>query len=248
MIGSMISRPSKPMRIADSLFDGIFVQRINRFLAEVTLRNGNVLAFIPNSGRLGELLVRGAPVKISGVGSHLNRKTSYDLIAVFHNGRWVSIDSRIPNKFIRHLVVQNSLPRHNNSRILKEEVRFSDSRFDFLLESKSGGRCYMEVKSCTLVVDGVAYFPDAPTSRGRKHLRDLVKVHDAGFMASIVFLIQRDDAYVFAPNRRTDPLFAIGLCDASDRGVEVLAFTCKVNNGEIELFREIPVVLDKRRG
>ena len=235
-----------PLRIADKLFEGRLIERNNRFLGTVMMGERRYLAFIPNPGRMYELLYPGAHVRMKANKGSSDRKTRFDLVAAFHNNRWVSIDSRLPNIFIKHLLIENRLPHFKNYKILKIEVKYSNSRFDFLVQSKTGETCYLEVKSCTLVEEGIALFPDAPTLRGQKHLRELAMVHSEGYRAAVLIHVQRDDADYFRPNKKTDPSFAKEFWAARDKGVEAFAISSRLNGLELEFVKELPIVLDNK--
>ena len=187
---------------------GKFLDRPNRFVAHVELNGGTETVHVKNTGRCRELLLPGVPVVLARA-DNPNRKTQYDLIAVRKNGLgWVNMDSQAPNA-----VVLEWLKKQEFDRIRPETV-YGDSRIDFYMEK--GRRKYLlEVKGCTLEIGGVGYFPDAPTERGRKHLLELAQARSAGYAAAVLFLVQRDDALCFSPNRETDPAFADALAEAS---------------------------------
>ena len=125
---------------------------------------------------------------------------------------------------------------------LRREVTFEDSRIDLMLSGRSG-RCYIEVKSVTLVEGGIGIFPDAPTERGRKHLFSLQEAVRQGHRAAVVFVIQRPDAHVFSPNRSTDPEFCTTLGEVIEHGVEAYAYRCEVSLSKIELADPVPIKL-----
>jgi len=232
--------------IAENLIDGYFTKRINRFLGKVYVDGQKLDVYIPNSGRMAELLVSDASVKICSVIEKSNRKTKFDLISVLYRDVWVSIDSRVPNRFFKYLIQNNLLPDFNDWKINKEEFKFSNSRLDFLLQNKSKEDFLIELKSCTLVENGIALFPDAPTSRGVKHLNDLAKACKLGKKGGIVFLVQREDCECFSPNTKMDPVFAEALISAKEHGVKVFAYKCKLIEKQLKFIGKIPVVLDNK--
>jgi len=232
------------MKITGELIDGNLVERPNRFLGIVNTANGLQQAFIPNPGRMEELLIPGSSVKLQQINDNRKRKTEYDLVASFHNNRWISIDTRVPNMFVNFLLKKDSLPHFKGYKILKAEVKYKNSRFDFLLESKSGKICYVEVKSCTLVENRIALFPDAPTKRGQKHAIQLAKLLNEGYRCAMLFIVQRDDADMFAPNDKTDPDFANEFFKAKSNGLEMFALSSRMIGCSLEFVKEIPVVLD----
>jgi sugar fermentation stimulation protein A len=203
-----------------------FVQRLNRFVAQVEIDGAVLEAHVPTSGRLGELLLPGAPVQVrKGTGS--KRKTAWDLMLVKTGDTWVSLDSRLPNYLVGQLLREDELPPFAGARDIKAEYVFGESRLDFAFTDGDGQRTLVEVKSVTLVEEGVAMFPDAPTSRGARHLRELAQAVGEGYRAAVLFIVQRDDATEFAPNWRTDPAFAQALAEAEAAGVEIYAWKCK---------------------
>ena len=187
---------------------------------------------------MNEFLYKGAKVYLSHVQSH-TRKTRYNLSLVDHGGTMVSIDSSIPNKLVRESIDEGLIESFEGLKIEKAEYTFEKSRLDFLLASASE-RLLLEVKSCTLVKDSIALFPDAPTKRGSRHLLTLIEGLKHG-RAAIFFLIQRSDASKFSPNQVTDPDFAHNLRIAHEKGVEVYAYTSKVTLRGVFLDSRIPI-------
>jgi len=164
------------MKIEGRTLRGIFQERPNRFLALVKIENRILPSFLPNPGRMHELLTPGTEVVLREVLKE-NRKTDYDLIGVFHNGQMVSVDSRVPNKLILEALRNREIEELSDYNTIKPEYGYGHTRFDFFLANEHE-RCLLEVKSCTLVKDGVAMFPDAKTERGRRHVRDLAKARE----------------------------------------------------------------------
>jgi sugar fermentation stimulation protein A len=198
------------------------------------------LCFIPNPGRMKELLYRGARVYLTPVQSE-TRKTRYNLNLVDHQGTLVSVNSMIPNKLVHEAIDRGFIEPFQDFHVEKAEITFGESRLDFLLEGDMG-KLFLEVKSCTLIRDGVALFPDAPTKRGSRHLKTLTKGLEYG-RASVFFLIQRPDANSFRPNEETDPDFAVNLSEAKKKGVEVYAYTSQVNLDGVFLGNRISIDL-----
>ncbi|UCG26389.1 MAG: DNA/RNA nuclease SfsA [Chloroflexota bacterium] len=222
------------------LVQGSFVKRDNRFRATVTVAGRQAWAHVPNSGRLGELLTPGRPVWLAPAGDP-ERKTAYDLKLVEFAGVLVSVDARLPNPLLAEALAGERLQAFDYPEI-RREVALGASRLDFRLSGPDGA-CWVETKSVTLVTDGLAQFPDAPTERGRKHLSELMKARASGDRAAVVFVVQRADAVKFTPYSQADPLFAAALQDAAAAGVEIYAFTCRVSLESIFLAAEIPVTL-----
>ena len=220
---------------------GTFLRRPNRFIAEVVVKKDGlsqeVKAHVPNTGRMRELLVFGAAVKLAYAPSP-KRKTDYTLLAVEYGGVWVCVHATMANALAFAYV--QGLPGIENVR---REVAYRHSRFDLAFTSE-GKNCLWEVKSANLVVDGCAMFPDAPTERGAKHLEELMAALNEGYQAGVFFVVQREDAAFFAPNSATDPVFAALLRRGKMRGLDIRALRCKVEDASILIQGEIPVKLD----
>ena len=228
------------MRYSGSLVPAVFQSRPNRFLGVALVDGVETLCFIPNPGRMKELLYRGARVYLIPVQSD-TRKTQYNLTLVDHQGTLVSVDSSVPNKLVREAVDGGIIEPFKDFRVKKAEFTFGESRLDFLLESVSG-ELLLEVKSCTLIRDGVALFPDAPTKRGSRHLLTLTRGLTQG-RSAVFFLIQRSDANSFRPNMETDPDFAATLKEANRKGVEVYAYSSRVDFDGVFLGSRVPIDL-----
>jgi sugar fermentation stimulation protein A len=231
------------VKIEGRWVEGHFLARDNRFRVTVEIDGGEVWAHLPNSGRLGELLMPGRRTMLierHGEG----RRTAYDLALVRLEGHWVSVDARLPNELVRDAWHSESLPSLTGYTTLKREVVFGRSRLDFLLEADGRRPCLVEVKSVTLVVDGLACFPDAVTARGRRHVNELADALAAGYRAMVLFVVQRNDALGLRPHDESDPGFGRALREAVRRGVEVNAYSCEVQPGCIKIDRRLPVFLD----
>ncbi len=216
------------------LVEGRFIKRLNRFAALVDVERREYLAHVPNSGRMGELLVPGFRVLLAPAPAGTSRKTSFDLALVDTGTALSSADARLPNKLVAEALAQKRMPQFGNYPVARGEQVYGESRLDFLLEGPEG-KCYVETKSVTLVEEGVALFPDAPTVRGVKHLRSLMAAREAGHQAAVVFVIQRADAEAFAPHDVADPLLGVTLREARDAGVAVWAYRCDVTERSIVL-------------
>ena len=228
------------MRLGEDLVSASFVRRVNRFLALVNLCGRETGVHVANSGRLRELFVPGAEVWLKPAAAP-GRKTAYDLALVLADGALVSADARLPNSLVSEAVAAGSLDWLTGPVKVTRESTFGESRFDLLLEHEAGRR-YVEVKSCTLVENGVGLFPDSPTTRGAKHLKTLAEAVAAGHSASVIFVAQRPDARAFATNNPADPDLAAAFQDAVSRGVEAYAYNCRVTRREVALDRQLPIV------
>ena len=229
-----------------SLVEGRFIKRLNRFAALVDVDRREYPAHIPNSGRLGELLVPGYRILLAPAPAEASaaRKTAYDLALVDANGVLTSADARLPNKLVAEALAAGRLPRFAAYTAIRPETGYGDSRLDFRLQSDHPTRCcYLETKSVTLVEGGIALFPDAPTLRGVKHLRSLMHAVAAGHDAAVIFVIQRADARAFAPHDAADPLLGETLRAAVAAGVSAHAYRCQVDERAISLADPVPVLL-----
>lgn len=232
-----------------NLQEGRFIKRLNRFLVEVKPETGNqkVLAHLRDPGRLKELLVPGAEVLIKNVEGEerkrrkegKERKTSYEMIAVRTGRIWVLVNSGL------HPDLGETALNAMGCRVLRREFRAASSRFDFLCECGGGDtvKTVVETKGCTLVEDGTAYFPDAPTERGAKHLEELARLEE--YDRLVLFLVVREDAVKLKPNRKMDERFGRAFDKAVDSGVKMRAarFRMRYSDGELsmELMGFIPV-------
>jgi len=229
------------IKISGRIVEGKFKARLTRFSVCVQLDEKTEVCFLPNPGRLEELLVPGVTVIVKEMVKS-GRKTSYDIIGVCHSGQIVSVDSRLPNELVFEALRNGKLPEFVGYSVIRREPVYNHTRFDFLL-AENDIKCFLEVKSCTLVRNGVAMFPDAPTKRGTKHMIELIKAKGEGYRASVLFIIQRVDAKIFMPNDKMDPAFGTALRHASKRGVEVYAYSSRFFGNILMLGEKINVVL-----
>lgn len=228
--------------IEGNLLEGSFISRKNRFIAHININGKEEVVHVANTGRMKELLVEGADVICRHVDKE-GRKTNYDLVMVKKDGFWVLIDSKVPNVIIEKALVDGELKELGEYETVKREVTFGKSRFD--IAGMNGSEVTLiECKCATLVKeDGVATFPDAPTIRGTKHVRELIEARKLGYRAIVIFLIQRNDAIYFTPNGEMDKDFESAVKDAHNANVEFFAYKCEITPGYIEINCEIPVVL-----
>lgn len=231
------------VEIEGNLVEGRFLARDNRFRVTAEVEGREVWAHLPNSGRLGELLVPGRRVLLIERPS-AGRKTGYDLSLVEMEGRWVSVDARLPNDLVAEALRAGKIVPLAGYPILRREVPFGRSRFDFQLEAPDRAPCLVEVKSITLVINGLGCFPDAVTARGRRHLEELAGAVDEGYRAAVVFVVQRDDAVGVRPHDESDPDFGRTLRESALRGVEVYACGCRVEPARVAIESILPVHLE----
>lgn len=206
----------------------IFLDRPNRFIANVDIEGQIETVHVKNTGRCKELLIPGCEVWLNAPGTP-GRKTKYDLVAVRKDsGILFNIDSQAPNK-----VVNEWLQGQDYDTVVPEYT-YGDSRIDFYM-TRGEEQFLMEVKGCTLEIDGIGYFPDAPTKRGVKHLRELTKATKDGYKAMLAFVIQMDGVSEVRPNIETHPEFGTALAEAKAAGVEVLFLKCHVEPDLLEI-------------
>ena len=221
-----------------------FLERPNRFIAYCETEWGErVVVHVKNTGRCRELLIPGVTVYLEK-SRNPHRKTPFSLIAVDKAGLLINMDSQAPNKVLGEwLSAGGRLPGLSGPlSLIRPETVYRDSRFDFYLEGPEQS-AFVEVKGVTLEEDGAVYFPDAPTERGVKHLRELVDAAKEGYLAYAVFVIQLSPARFFAPNDRTHPAFGQALRQAAGEGVRLLAYDCQVSPEEIVLGQRVPIKL-----
>ena len=222
----------------ENMVPGTFLSRPNRFVAYVQI-DGNVeIVHVKNTGRCRELLPEGAQIWCQE-SDNPNRKTKYDLICVQKGNRLINMDSQAPNAAAGEWLRNGGFGAVTDVR---PEVKFENSRFDFAFQ-KDGKPCFMEVKGVTLENDGICAFPDAPTVRGAKHLRELAQAAQAGYGAYVLFVIQMENVRYLHPNDTTDPEFGAALRQAAEAGVKVLAMDCRVACDSMILQKEVPVCL-----
>lgn len=222
------------------LVEGRFISRTNRFVAVCWIGGTQAVVHVKNTGRLRELLLPGARVWLEE-SDHPDRKTRYDLVCVESSGYVVNIDSQAPNAVFGEWAASGGyLPGLTG---LRPEVFYGASRFDFsYIHGERTG--YAEIKGVTLFdPDGIALFPDAPTERGVKHIRELIHAVQSGHEAGICFVLQRDDAAGLRPNDITHPAFGEALREAAAAGVRLCAVTCHVTPDRCTVDHEVPVIL-----
>lgn len=203
---------------------GIFKNRPNRFIAEVEVDGEMEIAHVPNTGRCKELLVDDAVVWLKP-SDNPNRKTKFSLHFVENKNVLVSLFSQQANSIVYDAIVDAKIKELAGYNHLKREKTVDNSRIDIYLENENE-KCYVEVKGVTLIVDGEARFPDAPTERGAKHLKELIKLKKEGNRCAVFFLIQHPAGNFFRPNWENDPVFSETLNEAYENGVEIIVYKC----------------------
>ena len=223
------------------MMEARFLRRVNRFTAFVELNGQEEMVHVKNTGRCKELLLEGASVFLEEADKE-GRKTKYSLIAVYKGDALVNMDSQAPNQMAAEALAEGKIKEIGEVDFLKREVKYDNSRFD-LYYQKDGKKGFIEVKGVTLEENGVAKFPDAPTERGAKHLRELIKAKQEGYEAAVLFVIQMKGIKEFRPNEERDPAFTAALREASAAGVKILAYDCQVEVGKVWMENPIPVIL-----
>ena len=211
----------------ENIVEAKFISRPNRFIAKVNLDGQELTVHVKNTGRCKELLLPDRTVYLEKA-KNPERKTPYDLVAVDTPIGIVNIDSQAPNAVVKEWLEKQDYD------FVDPEHKFGDSRIDFYMR-KGEEEYLLEVKGCTLIKDGVGYFPDAPTERGVKHLRELAKATREGYKAKIAFVIQVEGVSEVRPNVETHPEFGVALKEAADAGVEILYLKCKVESDSLEI-------------
>lgn len=211
-----------------NIIHGQFHSRPNRFIAKVWIDGELETVHVKNTGRCRELLLPGAEVILECC-DQPTRKTKYDLIGVYKEGLGlVNIDSQAPNKVAKEWLLQQDYT------CVRPEYTYGDSRIDFYME-RGEERYLMEVKGCTLEVDGIGYFPDAPTERGIKHLHKLCRAVDEGYHCMLAFVIQMEGIHEVRANAETHPAFGVALEEARQAGVEIVFLPCKIEEDSLKI-------------
>ena len=216
-----------------------FLERPNRFIAYVETAQGREICHVKNTGRCKELLVPGAVLYVQR-NDNLNRKTKLDLIGVEKNEYLINMDSQAPNAAVKEWLLKGNLFSHGAK--IYSEKKYGDSRFDFYIEDGER-KAFMEVKGVTLEDHGICRFPDAPTERGVKHIRELMKCMEEGYEAYILFVIQMSPVKYLEPNDVTHKEFGDVLREAAKAGVHVMARDCKITIDSMEVMNEVEVRL-----
>lgn len=221
----------------NNIVEGKFIKRVNRFIAHVLIEGEEVVVHVKNTGRCKELFIEGRTVFLQE-SDNPNRKTKYSLIAIYKDDKLINIDSQVPNQVVSEAIEKGQIKGFENLTYLKREKTYGNSRFDMYYETdlKKG---FIEVKGVTLEDNGVSKFPDAPTTRGTKHVNELVEGQLEGYKNMIILLIQLEDVHYWYPNRETDPAFALALEKAFEAGVEIRCYNSIITQDTIEIKEEL---------
>jgi sugar fermentation stimulation protein A len=223
------------------LVQGILIKRYKRFMVDVKLQNGHVVtAHCPNTGSMHACCEPGRPVYLS---RHNNpaRRLQYTFELIEMPTSLVGVNTAVPNRLVREAIGDGAIPSLTGYESVRAEVRYgTNSRIDLLLEGRERGCCFVEIKNCTLVEQGIACFPDAVTARGLKHLQELQQQVQEGHRCVIFYLIQRTDAHLFKPADVIDPAYGRALRVAVQQGVEIMVWDVKISLEEIVIRNPVP--------
>ena len=227
------------MKLGDQIVDGIFLERPNRYLAYVEIGGQKIKAHVPDPGRLPGLMIPGSRARLV-YNPGPKRKTDYSLVLVRHGTIWVSVYPVFANKVVEKRLKENNLSCLNGYKRFFREVKYGNSRFDFQLDFLDA-KAFMEVKSVSFVEGGEGRFPDAPTQRGVKHLKELIDLRRKGYRSIVLFISQRSDARSITSNDEIDPIFGEWLRKARLASVELYAYNCSVTKNTVSIKEQIPV-------
>ncbi len=221
----------------ENIVEARFIKRINRFIANVLIDGQEELVHVKNTGRCKELFIEGRKIYLQK-SDNPNRKTKYSLISIYKEEELINIDSQVPNKVVFDAIESGKVEGFENLKVLKREKTYGNSRFDIYYETEKD-KGFIEIKGVTLEVDNIAKFPDAPTTRGCKHVNELIEGQNEGYKNYIILLIQMKNVNHFVPNSETDPDFSNALKNALLKGVEIRCYDCIVTKDTITLDKEI---------
>lgn len=223
----------------NNILKGKFISRPNRFIAHIEINNKIEICHVKNTGRCKELLIPNAEVFVQK-NDNPKRKTKFSLIGVKKNNRMINMDSQVTNKVVHEWISKGCL--FKDIIKIKPESKYNNSRFDFFIETKNE-KAFIEVKGVTLESEGIVRFPDAPTERGVKHIRELCDSIKDGYEAYVIFVIQMKDVLHFEPNAETHKEFAEALREAEKCGVHILALDCEVTEDSIDIRDYVKVLI-----
>ena len=218
-----------------------FLRRVNRFIADIELSDGQVVqAHLANTGRMQELLRPGVAALVRPA-KNPARKTAWDLLAVDHGGSWVCLAAAWANDFMREWLSKGRIAGFYDWKQIEWEKKIGNSRFDFAVTLQSGERWLLEVKSVNYVIDGHALFPDAPTMRGRRHVEELLALREQGWQVGIFFVTMGQPVVDVGFNAENDPEFARVMQRAIAEGAVVRAFSAEILPPDVYFRGERPI-------
>ncbi len=230
------------MNYKNKLIPGLLIKRYKRFFVDIKLRNGIITAHCPNTGSMQGLLQKNNKVWISK-SNNPNRKLKYTLEIIQDRNSKVGVNTHLSNKIVHHALQNNLIKEIKNILEIKPETKFgSNTRFDFLIKNKSN-KIFLEVKNVTLSrKKNIAEFPDAVTSRGLKHINELVQASKEKYKIFIIYLVQRDDCNSFKIAKDIDPAYAKALSKAVKNNLKILTYDCKFSSKGIKLNKKIKFI------
>jgi len=227
------------MKFKERLLQGILIKRYKRFFVDIKYQNKTITAHCPNSGSMMGLLKLGNPVWFTQ-SNDPKRKLKYTLQMISINEKLVGVNTHLTNKIVLEALEKKKIKSLIDFTNIKSEAKFSDNtRFDFLISNKKE-KCFLEVKNVTLLrQNNIAEFPDAITSRGTKHLRELINAKKKGYKSCMLYLIQREDCKSLKIAEDIDEEYKNTFDTALKSGVKILCYDCKLNNEEIRINKQI---------
>tara|TARA_B100000029_G_scaffold268660_1_gene264115 strand:+ start:1353 stop:2054 length:702 start_codon:yes stop_codon:yes gene_type:complete len=227
------------MKFKETLLQGTLIKRYKRFFVDIKYQNKTITAHCPNSGSMMRLLTMGNKVWFSE-SKDPKRKLKYTLQIICSNKKLVGINTHLTNKIVLEALREKKIKYFSEYTDIKPEAKFSDNtRFDFLI-SNNKNKCFLEVKNVTLLRENnVAEFPDAVTTRGTKHLKELIVAKKKGYQSCILYLIQREDCKYFKIAKDIDINYKKNFDDAIKNNVKILCYDCKLSNEEIRINNQI---------
>ena len=223
----------------DNILKGKFILRPNRFIAHIEINGKIEVCHVKNTGRCKELLIPNATVFVQE-NNNPKRKTKFSLISVIKENKLINMDSQVPNKIVHEWISDGNLIK--DITLIKPESKYKSSRFDFYIETENR-KAFIEVKGVTLENQGVVKFPDAPTERGVKHVKELCECVKEGYDAYVIFVVQMKNVLHFEPNVETHKEFAEALKEAKKQGVNILAVDCEVKEDSIKIMDYVKVII-----
>ena len=222
-----------------NILKGKFISRPNRFIAHIEINGKVEICHVKNTGRCKELLIPDARVFVQE-NNNPKRKTKFSLISVIKEKKLINMDSQVPNKIVHEWISDGNLIK--DITLIKPESKYKSSRFDFYIETENR-KAFIEVKGVTLENQGVVKFPDAPTERGVKHVKELCECVKEGYDAYVIFVVQMKNVLHFEPNVETHKEFAEALKETKKQGVNILAVDCEVKEDSIKIMDYVKVII-----
>lgn len=230
--------------IMTNIKKGTFIKRYKRFFADIKTQENQILtAYCPNTGRLTTCLEENAPVILSK-SDNPKRKFPYTLNYIYTNNTWICINTQKANPIIEKALKSYALHTFTDYDNVKAEIPINQCRFDFGLYKENKLTDLIEVKSVTYCKNDMYYFPDAPTTRGQKQLKELIECQKKNIQCHVLFLAMRDDGHQFKPAEHIDKKYTHLLKEAYNNGVQIHCHNTNKSDTEQILHKKIPVILE----